>query len=191
MKKNFKGFTLVECLVAMAILAVACMALGAIEATVSQRNNFNHFNNSSLANQMAYVEKYNSLASVAVYYGGGTKPTKDSHVSSDKKPPHQHDTNNNGTTAWVQIQKLDKDENLVTDDKYSFPVDIYVMYSRDTQDQSTNTVTKNASGDRTVTENTGYGNLAGYFSTDGTTTNSDGENQGNLRYKYVLGHTGK
>lgn len=68
----------------MAILAVACMALGAIEATVSQRNNFNHFNNSSLANQMAYVEKYNNLASVAVYYGGGTKPTKDSHVSSDK-----------------------------------------------------------------------------------------------------------
>lgn len=176
MKKTFKGFTLVECLIAMAILAIAGTLMAEIYANVMSRNNYNHFMNSSLANQMAYIEKYTDTESVAIYYGGGTKPVADSHKTSDKKPPHDHVSSNSGTTAYAQVQKLDKDGNVISDDKYSFPVDIYVMYSRDTDDDSSTTVTISGTGDRSTAANSSYTNL--YV-----------ENNRNLRYKYILGHT--
>lgn len=177
--KKFKGFTLVECLVAMAILAIACVTLGGIEASVARTNNRNHFMNTSLANQMSHIEQYEDLASVAIYYGGGNKPVKDSHVTGDKKPPHTRDTGgsgNKGTSAYVQIQRLDASGNAIGTDKYSFPVDVHIMYSRDTQDDVSTTVT-NTGGGRSVSSNTSYGDM---FS----------EADNNLRYKYILGHTG-
>lgn len=146
MKKTLKGFTLVECLVAMAILAIASMTLGAIEATVAKRNNFNHFTNSSLSNQMAYVEKYENLevVKIASTHTGTTPPSG----------------TNSGTTAYV---KLTKGTN-----SYSFPVDIYVMYSRDTHNVGSNG--KDADG-----------NTAAY-------SQMYAEDDHNLRYKYLVGH---
>lgn len=149
MKKTFKGFTLVECLVAMAILSVACMALGAIEATVANRNNFNHFTNTSLANQMAYIEKYENTNTVVI-----------TSTHSGTTPPSG---TNSGTSAYVKVT------NTTTNDKYSFPVDIYVMYSRDTKDKGSN--------------ESGYGSVASSYSMDGSS-----EKESNLRYKYILGH---
>ena len=145
MRKNIKGFTLVECLVAMAILAIACMTLGAIEASVAKTNNANHFMNSSLANQMAYIEKYinaETLPIINTYTGG----------ADGKTPPSG---TNSGTNAYVKI------ESSTTNEVYSYPVDIYIMYSRDTHD--------------TGSDDSGYSTV---FS----------EENNNLRYKYLLGH---
>lgn len=172
MKKTFKGFTLVECLVAMAILAIAGTLMAGIYANVASRNNFNTFNNASLSNQMAYIEKYENANTVKI-----------TNTHSGTTPPKG---TNSGTTAYVKVK------NSTTSLEYSFPVDIYIMYSRDTQNQSTRTglteidSSGNASGGST---NSAYGKVAGSFSTNGTDKNKDGENQGNLRYKYLLGHT--
>lgn len=174
MKKTFKGFTLVECIVALAILAIACLILGGIEASVARTNTYNHFTNSSLSNQMAYIERYENADTVKIEnnYSGATPPSG----------------SNTGTTAYVKITKIKqipttsgtnpseydplstsfKTANRVSNSSYSFPVDIYVMYSRDTQNKGSNEA--------------GYGDVAANYSGKGAN-----EKEGNLRYKYILG----
>lgn len=149
MKKTFKGFTLVECLVAMAILAIAGTLMAGIYANVASRNNFNTFNNASLSNQMAYIEKYENANTVKI-----------TNTHSGTTPPSG---TNSGTTAYVKVK------NSTTNLEYSFPVDIYIMYSRDTHNVGSNN--KDADGN-TATYSTMYA-----------------ENDHNLRYKYILGHT--
>ncbi len=178
MKKSFKGFTLVECLVAMAILAIAGTLMAELYATVSSRNKQNHFMNTSLANQMAYIEKYENAATLPIFYGGldGSKNTKkDSEITSNsRKPPHEHVATNTGESAYVQVQRLDSSGNAISADKYSFPVDIFIMYSRDTHNEASSQPAAADSNDRTT--NTNYSKMFG-------------EQSNNLRYKYVLGHT--
>lgn len=128
MKRNFKGFTLVECLVAMAILAIACMTLGAIEAAVAQKNKNNHFMNTSLSNQMKYIEEYTDSETVPMLYGNAATPD-----SSAPTPPHKHITGTNQyPNSYVKIDTLDSSGNKTN--PYSYAVDIYVMYSRDRSD---------------------------------------------------------
>lgn len=147
MKKTFKGFTLVECLISMAILAIAGALMAGIYSTVTTRNNFNTFNNSSLANQMAYIEKYEKANTVKI-----------TNVHSGNNPPDY--ANNSGTNAYVKITK--------GSDSYTFPVDIYIMYSRDTHNVGSNN--KDEDGNN-ATYSTMYA-----------------ESEHNLRYKYLLGH---
>ncbi|MCM1329094.1 MAG: prepilin-type N-terminal cleavage/methylation domain-containing protein [Ruminococcus sp.] len=151
--KKFKGFTLVECLVAMAILAIAGTLMASIYANVSTRNNYNNFNNTSLANQMKYVENYEKIntAKIANTYSSASTPPSGT---------------NSGTNAYVKVTK--------GSDTYTFPVDIYIMYSRDKDSK------KSTDSD--------YGAIADNFSTNSTDKNSDGENRSNLRYRYLLGH---
>ena len=157
MKKTLRGFTLVECLVAMAILAIASTLMAEIYASVSVRNNFNHFTNTSLANQMAYIENYENAKTLPITngYTGTTPPHTDTTIS------------NSGTNAYVKVESSYKrsGKNSVC----SFPVDIYVMYSRDTHDVGSNNEDGN---DNSVTYSPVYS-----------------EEDNNLRYKYILGHT--
>lgn len=154
--KKFKGFTLVECLVSMAILAIACMILGGIEANVARTNSYNHFMNSSLANQMAYIEKYENTDTVKI-----------ESTHSGTTPPSG---TNSGTTAYVKVTKFKSNgTDLDTDSTYSYPVDIYVMYSRDTNNKGSN--------------DSDYSTVASGYSMNGSN-----EKAGNLRYKYILGH---
>lgn len=157
MKKTFKGFTLVECLVAMAILAIASTLMASIYATVNRRNNFNHFNNTSLANQMAYIEKYEDTETVKIAYTTALSTTPPSGTNS-------------GGNAYVKVTKLKADGVTPdTNSTYSFPVDVYIMYSRDTKNVGSNN--KDADG-----------NTASY-------SQMYTEQNNNLRYKYILGHT--
>lgn len=172
MKKTFKGFTLVECLVAMAILAIASTLMAEIYAAVSQRNTFNHFMNTSLSNQMAYVEQYIDAKTVPIYYGN-TADTPDPQAatsSTTKLPPHKKSTTTNYN--YVKVTKLGKDASgkdaPVADSTYSFPVDVYVMYSRDTSNV----------GGNNKDENDHTASYSQRFS----------EKDNNLRYKYLLGH---
>ncbi|MDE6593654.1 MAG: prepilin-type N-terminal cleavage/methylation domain-containing protein [Oscillospiraceae bacterium] len=57
MKKRFKGFTLIECLVALAVLGVSSMLLVQAYSQLMKMTNLNHAVYTSIADQMADVEK--------------------------------------------------------------------------------------------------------------------------------------
>ena len=168
MKKHFKGFTLIECIVALAILGIASLTMAQIYASVSQRNKNNHLVNTSLSNQMAYVEKYTDSQAVPIYFNeesGASKTDPQSLSSSTTKyPPHKESGSVTVKTNYVKITKVGVDahgnKTLSTDDVYSFPVDTFILKSRDRNDK--------AAGD------TGYV--------------GETEDNYNLRYKYLLGH---
>lgn len=171
MKKVFKGFTLVECIVAMAILGIASLTMAEIYAVVAQRNKQNHFANTSLSNQMAYIEKYTDSETLSVYFGGNAS-NKDAALNSPATlyPPHKQSgiSSNGGESAYVQIESNYEHS---TDPygtgtgtakaSYSYAADIYIMYSRDTKNKSSNDA-----------------DYSPIFS----------EQTDNLRYKYILGH---
>lgn len=168
MKKNFKGFTLVECIVAMAILAVASLLIAQIYGAVSVRNRMNHLVNSSLVSQMAYVEKYTNSDVVPLYYGNNQN-MKDSHSvdaagsGGDGKPPHVRTSSNSGYNSYVQFESnysIKFYTGSPQDMVYSYAADVYILKSRDRQGNVLTTA-----GD------------AGYK-----------EDSYNLRYKYILGH---
>lgn len=167
MKKTFKGFTLVECLIALTILAIASTLMAEIYAVVSKRNNANQFMNTSLSNQMKYIEQYIDAETVPIYYGHASNKTSDSEAatgSTTKYPPHKKTVTTNYN--YLKVTKLKGDGvSAESNSTYSFPVDIYVMYSR------TNVNSVDASS-----QDSGYGKM---FS----------EKDDNLRYKYILGHT--
>ncbi|MDE6132549.1 MAG: type II secretion system GspH family protein [Oscillospiraceae bacterium] len=170
MKKTFKGFTLVECLVAMAILAIASTLMAEIYATVSQRNNFNHFTNSSLSNQMKYIEQYTKSKTLTVYFGDSDSYKGATAAGATTKyPPHHSSNAKNSEGRYVSVTRLDDSDKKMDDNTYSFPADIYVMYSRDTHDVGSNN--KDANDD------------------PATYSPMYSEKNDNLRYKYVLGHT--
>lgn len=174
MKKTFKGFTLIECIVALALLGVASLTMAQIYARVAANNRDNHLINTSLSNQMAYVEKYTESEAVPIYFGNAD--TSKSHAdneaasaSTTKYPPHK--TTKSANNNYITIVRVNsapdptdaskKKYTAVPDETYSFPTDIYVLKSRDGND-------KNSSD-------------AAY--------SGQSEDQYNLRYKYVVGHS--
>lgn len=159
MKKHIKGFTLIECIVALAILGIASLTMAQIYARVSAKNRDNHMINSSLSNQMAYVEEATGNEAVGVFYGGAED--YDDHIASEQ-PPHIYSTGTNNNYLTIQKVQDDGSGNYtdVAGEVYTFPIDIYVLKSRDGNNKT--------SGD------------SGYV--------GQPEDQYNLRYKYVLGH---
>ncbi len=119
--KKLKGFTLVECIVALAILGIASLVMVEIYANVCKINRANHDTNSSLAYQMKYVEKKNNLEAISVeatesYDAATGKPANDT-------PPHKR-------TGVTNISITGNGNT------YSFPVDYHVLQSRDQNDQA-------------------------------------------------------
>lgn len=55
-KKSLKGFTLVECIVAMAIMGIASLLMVQVYGTVAKMNSDNNRMNNSLEVQMKYAE---------------------------------------------------------------------------------------------------------------------------------------
>ena len=162
MKKRFKGFTLIECLVALGILGIASLTMAQIYAAVSQRNKMNHLVNTSLSNQMAYVEKYTNSEAIEIKYNNGTAVSN----AEKTKPPH----NRSGVTSYNNYVKVARTEGTNTY-VYSYPVNIYVLRSRD---RDNNAIDKT----RTQVNSGDVGSTAGY-----------GESDYNLRYKYFKANT--
>lgn len=164
MKKRLKGFTLIECLIALAVLGIASLTMAQIYAGVSKRNKNNNLVNTSLSNQMAYVEKYTAAETVKIYYNGTSTSQKDPNVSTtDKKPPHAGAGGVTHKNNYVTIVRVKSDGKTLDDTQtYSFPVDTFVLYSRDSNDKD---------------------------SADAGFTSQYSEDDYNLRYKYILGHS--
>ena len=192
MKKHFKGFTLIECLIALAILGVASLTMAQIYAGVAKRNRTNQIMNTSLSNQMSYVERYTATQAVPIYYGQtANKPDPEAKTTSTtKKPPHKNSVSTNYNYVKVQKVKDGKDpfddtfnatSDCVDDSTYSFPVDVYVLLSRVNDD--VNSTGKDAAGNsQNFSEQ--YDDFL-----DNPDPTKTYEDDLNLRYRYVLGHS--
>lgn len=190
MKKHIKGFTLIECLIALAILGIASLTMAQIYAGVSKRNRNNQIMNTSLSNQMSYVERYTASQAVPIYYGNyydtsanKSKPDPEANkTSTTKKPPHQKSISTNCNYVKITKVKDGKDPldttyttaDRVSDSTYSFPVDIYVLLSRDNNDKNSN-------------DSSFSGQYDDLF--ENPDTSKTYEDDMNLRYRYLLGHT--
>lgn len=163
--KKIKGFTLIECLVALAILGIASLVMAQIYANVSRINRSNHNINTSLSYQMAVVEQQTKSDAVTMYFGGGTTSSPDSNAAdtasnTTKYPPHKQGISSTDLTKPnISIQSSYED-GTGKKNYYSFPVDIYVLLSRDANNKAS----------------------------DDTDYKGDTEDNYNLRYKYILGH---
>ncbi|MBQ8177369.1 MAG: prepilin-type N-terminal cleavage/methylation domain-containing protein [Oscillospiraceae bacterium] len=169
MKRNFKGFTLVECIIALAVLAIASLTMAQIYASVSLRNRNNHLMNTSLSNQMAYVEKYTNSEATPIYFKSTTVSGKEKSVpdgeaakaSTTKKPPHENYKSATGTKPpYVSVSWVDNSSGTAVTKSYSYAADIFILQNRDSADRDPN--------------DTGY--------------NGDTQSEFDLRYKYVIGH---
>lgn len=163
MSKKIKGFTLIECLVALAILGIASLVMAQIYAAVSRTNLNNHNVNTSLSYQMKIVEKATKADAVEIYYGDSTnKPdTHSLSKSGDGNPPDKV----SGVSVqhnYITITKYESDGKTLSDETYSFPVDIFVLLSRDSNDIPSSDINN-------------------YKGMD--------EKNISLRYKYILGHS--
>lgn len=175
MMKNskFKGFTLIECLIALAILGIGTLVMAQIYANVSKSNLSNHNINTSLSYQMKKVEDATGSDAIAMYFGGEDSSTHlpipdanaaDSNV--DKKPPHKQ-----GISATDLTKPNVKLVSSYGSHTYSFPVDIYVLLTRDGKNNPSKVYN---SGTGTWSDNPSY---------KGPT-----EKDIALRYRYIVGH---
>lgn len=128
MKRKVKGFTLVECLVALAILGVASMVMAQIYASVSLTNRRNHLYNTSLSNQVTYAEGYSKDTTyVGNFVGDATKDAVD--------PPHKN-TADYTKNQYMTVTRATVDPTTgavtpVADSTYSHNVDLRVVYAID------------------------------------------------------------
>lgn len=111
--KKIKGFSLIECIVALAILGIASLTMAEIYANISRINRNNHMVNTSLSYQMKEVETKTETSAVKIPSG---------ETVFDGDPPHMRPGDN---VNYFYI------ENTATNEIYSFPVDCYVLLSRD------------------------------------------------------------
>ena len=144
MKRKLKGFTLVECLVALAVLGIASLTMAQIYASVARKNLANHTNNTSIAKQMEFIEKeLKDNGAVEIPYGGG---------DPGDQPPPPSGTNIAGN-SYIEVECSDGT-------KFSYPVDIYILNSRDANNKGS--------------DESGY--------------NGPDETKTNLKYRYFLAH---
>lgn len=163
MKRTLKGFTLIECLISLAILGVTSLVMCEIYANVSKINRANHETSASIAYQMKYVEMKTKTAAVKV-------PSGEAYIAGTKKvsttPPHKRTGVNN-----VTIKKV-KTSTYADEFEYSFPVDYFVLQSRDQNGEAAYIYNEST---KTWSANPAY---------KGTH-----EDDYYLNYKYLLGYT--
>lgn len=130
--RKVKGFTLIECIVALAILGIASLTMAQIYASVSLRNRDNHLVNTSLSNQMKYVEQAQGAEAVKFEFNDGNDDGEKDDTSTTKYPPHENNSITDGRNITITSgYKPDGTNNAV----YSYGVDIVVLQSRDRNDK--------------------------------------------------------
>lgn len=163
MSKKIKGFTLIECLIALAILGIGSLVMAQIYAAVSKTNLNNNSINTSLSKQMKLVEEATGADAISMYFGGldpntgGPKPDANADESNlNKYPPHKQGISSTDLTKPNVVIKGSYNSHT-----YSYPVDIYVLLSRDIKDKASSETDYNGVEEKNIA----------------------------LRYKYILGHS--
>lgn len=119
--KKLKGFTLVECIVALAVLGIASLVMVEIYANVCRINRANHDTNSSLAYQMEYVEKKDHMEAIKI-------KANETYDATTGKP-----TNSQAPHLRTGVTNISIKGN---GNEYSFPVDYNVLQSRDMNNEA-------------------------------------------------------
>lgn len=146
MKRKLKGFTLIECLVALAILAIASLTMAQIYAGVARKNIANHTSNTSISKQMEFIEKeLKENGAVEIKYDDSGVP--------DSDPPPPSGSNIAGN-SYIEVECPDGT-------KLSYPIDIYILNSRDANNKGSDEDGYKGPNDNTKT---------------------------NLKYRYFLAH---
>lgn len=124
--KKLKGFTLIECIIAMALIGMTSLLMVQVYGTVAMMNKDNNMMNNSIDRQMQYAEK--QLTEVAAS-GSDDGVVKIVHLSS-------HDTSAAGNVGEIKIVMdgdLSKNPNYSkfdiakTTDPYEAEIDLYVI----------------------------------------------------------------
>lgn len=157
--KKFKGFTLIECLIALAILGIASLTMAQIYAGISKINRNNHLVNTSLSYQMQIAEQKTKTAAIKLPSNETVTP------SVPTVPPHERA----GTAVNVKYMRLERSD---THDVYSYPVDCYVLVSRDANNNPSKI----------------YNPVSDTWSDNPSYTGSK-ESDISLRYKFVTGYS--
>jgi prepilin-type N-terminal cleavage/methylation domain-containing protein len=169
-----RGFTLIECLVALAILGIGSLIMAEIYANVSSINRMNHQNNSSIAYQMQFVEKKTNTEAMQVKSGQTLPATIPTEGAT---PPKSTDS----TKSIILTRKDSTTGNVIS--VYSYAVDYYVLMSRD---QNNNAAYKYNSSTGKWEKNTDYQTIYEKSSDDP----DDASNYNYvLNYKYFTGYS--
>lgn len=118
--KKLKGFTLVECIVALAVLGIASLVMVEIYSNICRINRGNHDTNSSLAYQMKYVEKKDNMQAIKIK---ANESYDADGVPLNNQAPHMR-------TGITHIYVKGNGN------EYSYPVDYNVLQNRDQNDQA-------------------------------------------------------
>lgn len=171
--KKMRGFTLIECLIALAVLGVASLVMAQIYANVSKINRANHQNNSSIAYQMKYVENKTDTEAMRVK-AGYTPPA--TPATNGEVPPI-----NSSTIKNITLTRKDPATGAVIS-VYGYAVDYYVLQTRDQNDEAA--YTYNAATD-SWSVNPDYNNIYKTPASGVTANNYDYV----LNYKYFKGYS--
>jgi prepilin-type N-terminal cleavage/methylation domain-containing protein len=128
--KHLKGFTLTECLIALAIIGIASLTLAQMYAGVAKVTRENEFMNISLSQQMKYVEERNNAEAIPVT---GTVP-------SGEAASHEPVLNTGQYYVSVTGGPVNSSGTVDTafqNNVYVYGVTMYVLYSRDIADSGT------------------------------------------------------
>jgi prepilin-type N-terminal cleavage/methylation domain-containing protein len=133
--KKIKGFTLVECIVAMTVFAIAALTMAQVYVTVANIQRENEFMQYSLANQMKYVENQTGTEAVRIGFEDtmpvGATPSGDPNTSI---PP---------TAAVVKLYKVDFSggngvfdglnyvDDVATEQEYTVGINMFILKSRE------------------------------------------------------------
>jgi prepilin-type N-terminal cleavage/methylation domain-containing protein len=127
--KRLKAFTLVECVIALAIIGIASLTLAQMYAGVAKITRENEFMNISLAEQMKYVEARTGGDAVEVK---GTVPANDG-ADHQLTLTGQYYVNVTGGP----VNNAGTVDTAYSNNVYVYGITMYVLYSRDITDKST------------------------------------------------------
>jgi prepilin-type N-terminal cleavage/methylation domain-containing protein len=170
-KTKIKGFTLVECIVAMTIFAIASLTIAQVYVTVTAIQKENEYMQYSLANQMKYVENESTGEAVDIELSdvvaspptAGNASTTLGAIGGNVVKMYKITPGTNGFDGLDGIISGTGDDVVDSDFVYYVGVDMFVYKSR----------TGSSAG---TTEDVTY-DASGRVNTDETNTN--------LRYKFM------
>lgn len=108
--KNAKGFTLIECIVSMAILAIGTLIMAQIYGSICKINEVNHRTNESLSSTVLKAETKDCVGSTGNTYYKALSSGDNVNITFTKD-------SSTGTSYHCV---------------YTMPTTIYVLYSEDT-----------------------------------------------------------
>jgi prepilin-type N-terminal cleavage/methylation domain-containing protein len=134
--RKLKGFTLVECIVAMTIFAIASLTMAQVYVSVATIQRENEYMQYSLANQMKYVENQTNSEAVAINYddtfAAGT-PDGNMVLPSDNNAVYVtlYKVDLGTDKKFDGLSPIDDKINYTTAQSYEVGINMFILKSRE------------------------------------------------------------